>query len=161
MKILLLFCFLPCLLPLTVSAQKNEVSTKDAKSHVNLISAKLSNAEIVRIEVINMPSQILTRTRITPEMLEKQFYYKLTIRDIRSNVRKKKLLEAVRSIVVLPQAEMPDIRWGIIFYDVNDSRVGAIYFDKKGGHGAVEGVPVSFKGDLFKWLDENFSSCFR
>jgi hypothetical protein len=143
-------------------AHGKEVDINGAQAYVNVISKKLSNNEIVRIEIINIPSRILTRTRITPEMLEKRFYYKLTISDIRGNTREKELVEALKSATVRPLSEMPDIRWGIIFYDANDRRAGAIYFDTAWrGRGAVAGIPISFKGDLFKWLDDHFSSCFR
>jgi hypothetical protein len=56
---------------------------------------------------------------------------------------------------------MADLRWGIIFYGLDDNRVGAIYFDKTGSRGSVESSPVSFNGGIFKWLDGNFSDCFR
>ncbi len=132
-----------------------------AQSRVDTLSAKLANYEIGNVEILQIPSEILTRTRITPEMLEKQFSYKLTIRDLRGGAYREKLLEAMKSTKVRPKSETPDIRWGIIVYDLNGGRVGAIYFDKWGKSGAVGDIPVSFKGKLFKWLDGNFSCCFR
>lgn len=132
-----------------------------AHTQVEVITAKLDNYQIGRVEILQIPPYVLTRTRITPDMLEKQFDYKLTIRDMRGGAYRDGLLEAMKSVVVQPESEMADIRWGIIFYGLEDRRLGAIYFDKWGGHGAVGNVPVSFKGKLFKWLDSNFSCCFH
>lgn len=162
MKVQVLAYVILFLSPIIVCAQGDQMKgNSQVQSQVDALAAKLINGEIVKIEIINIPSQVLNRTRITPEMLEKQFHYKLTFRDIRGNIHKNKLVEAIKSMAVQPQAEMADIRWGVIFYGVDDIRVGAIYFNKTGSSGAVGNVPVSFKGNFFKWLDSNFSNCFR
>ncbi|GAB4351230.1 MAG: hypothetical protein Kow0099_35230 [Candidatus Abyssubacteria bacterium] len=121
----------------------------------------MANRDIVRVEIVQIPPEVLTRTRITPEMLETQFHYKLTIRDMRGGAYREELAKTLKSTAVQPQSEMVDIRWGIVFYDANDMRVGAVYLSKWGKNGAVGETPVSFKGKLFKWLDRNFSECFR
>ncbi len=135
--------------------------TSPAQSQVDILAAKLEGYEIARIEIFEIPAEVLTRIAITPEALERQFHYKLTIRDIRGGAYQTNLIEATKSIVVQPGSEMADVRWGIVFYGLDETRVAALYFDKWGGNGAVDSTPVSFKGDLFKWLDGNFSGCFR
>lgn len=150
------------LAPIDGCAQGGKVKgTSPAQSQVDVLAAKLESGEIARIEIFEIPARILTRTRITPEALERQFHYMLTIRDIRGGAYQPKLIEATKSLAVQSRSEMPDIRWGIVFYGPNETRAGAVYFDKSGDSGAVDSAPVSFKGDLFKWLDRNFSSCFR
>ena len=67
---------------------------------------------------------------ITPEMLEEQFYYKVTIHEMRGGAYENSLIEAAKSIAVQPGTEMADLRWGVIFYGVDDGRVGALYFDR-------------------------------
>lgn len=143
-------------------AEGNETKGNgQAQLRVDILSTKLKNYEILRVEILQIPPGVLTRTRITPAMLEKQFDYKLTIRDIRGGAYRDKLVKAIESIEVKSQSAMEDIRWGAIFYDQNDMRVGAIYFNKTGNSGAVGDEPVSFKGDFFKWMDGNFSNCFH
>jgi hypothetical protein len=150
------------LVPLVGCGQEHEVKTNSpAQSQADALAAKMAKGEIGKVEILQIPARILTRTRITPEMLEKQFHYKLTIRDIRGGVHQQKLADALQSVAVRPEQEMPDLRWGVIFYGLDDSRVAGFYFDKTGGRGGVDGTPVSFKGGLFKWLDGNFSDCFR
>lgn len=161
-QVLVYVIVISLLLSITLFAG-NEImkGNSQVQSQIDSIAIKLSKREIGKIEILQIPPEILTRTRITPEMLEKSFNYKLTISDARGGVYRSKLAELLKTLVVQPRSEMADIRWGIIFYDMNDSRAGAIYFDKWGKDGAVGDIPVSFKGNLFKWLDGNCSRCFR
>ncbi len=155
-------CVLLLLAPIAGCTHGDKVKgTSPAQSRVDVLAAKLEGNEIGRIEIFEIPPEVLTRIAITPEALEKQFDYKLTIRDIRGGAYQAKLIEAMKSTVVQPRSDMADIRWGIVFYGIDETRVAGVYFDKWGGNGAVDSTPVSFKGDLFKWLDGNFSDCFR
>jgi hypothetical protein len=164
MKAQVVVYILLLLSPVTVCAQGGDQLVKgnnQAQSKLDALAAKLADGEIVRMEILQIPPRALTRTRVTPEMLEKQFHYKLTVRDIRGEVYYSKLVEVAKSIVIRPQSETADLRWGVIFYGVDESRVAAFYFDKGGSNGAVGDVPVSFRGEFFRWLEGNFSTCFR
>lgn len=141
-------------------AKGNQMDVR-IQPQLNSLVASLENREIGKLEILQIPPGISTRVAIIPETLEKQFHYKITIRDMRGGRYRESLLEALKSISAQPEPEMPDLRWGLLFYDLNGARVGAIYFDKWGKRGAVGDIPVSFKGKLFKWLDRNFSCCLR
>jgi hypothetical protein len=155
-------CVFLFLTPIDGCAQGNDLKTNNAvQTQINLLVAKLDHGEIGKIEILQIPSRILTRTRVSPEMLERQFHYKLTIRDIRGESQLRALNEAMKSVVVEPETEEPDLRWGLIFYGLDDSRVGALYFDKAGRRGNMDNTPVHFQGDIFEWLNSNFSGCFR
>jgi hypothetical protein len=156
-------CLFLLLVPSARSIEaKDGVKTDNSpQSEVDVLAAKVASGEIERIEIFQIPPRVLTRARITPDMLERQYYYKLTIRDVRGNMQQNKLVEAMRSTTARPQGEMTDLRWGIVFYGADGTRVGAIYFDKSGSGGTVDDTAASFKGDLFRWLDESFSGCFR
>jgi hypothetical protein len=138
-----------------------ERGNEQSQLEVNAIALKLSKDEIGRIEIFQIPNGVLTDIRISPEMLEKQFHYKFTIRDVRQTKYKDKLEEAVKSTTVQPGAEIPDIRWGAVFYGLEDDRVGAFYFDKTGARGAVGKTPVSFNGGFFKWMEGSFAAVFN
>jgi hypothetical protein len=94
-------------------------------------------------------------------MLERSYHYKMIIRDMRGGAYNSDLLAAVASTSVQPVAEMGDLRWGLIFFDATEQRVASLYFDASGRRGAVDSIPVSFNGDLGKWLDANFSRVFK
>lgn len=141
---------------------RNVQANSPIQSRVDSLAAKLNAREIGKVEVLQIPPSVETRTRITPEMLEVQYSYKLTIRDLRGQFHQKELAEAVRETKVQPGPNMPDLRWGIVFYSLDGTRVLGLYFDRNGSKGAVGDVPVSFGGHrLFKWLDDNFSASFR
>ena len=58
------------LAPMVGCAQRNNVKgNSPAQSQVDFLAKKLASGEIVRVEILQIPSRILTRTRITPEML--------------------------------------------------------------------------------------------
>ena len=147
--------------PITLWAQENHLMTIQSQSKVNNISSKLVSNEIARIEILQYPLNILTRTRITPEMLEKQFYFKIIIRNVKNFQNKEEFIETIKSIKVKDKSEMPDIRWGVIFYDLDDNRICTLYFNAKGNYGAVDSSPVSFSGKFFEWIDKKFSEIFR
>lgn len=139
-----------------------EVSGVSMQSQVEQISKDLSENRIGRVEILQIPPRILTRARITPQMLEKQYHNKLIIRDINSNSYKEKLTTSLRTISASSRDEMPDLRWAVIFYSQNDTRVGAVYFDRSGRYGAVNGAGAAFENaDLFNWLTATFSNCFQ
>jgi len=70
-------------------------------------------------------------------MLETHYDYKLIIRNIGGSSYESDLTAALKSIRVEPSADMPDLRWGTIFYGTDDARVGSLYFDVRGTAGAV------------------------
>jgi hypothetical protein len=147
---------------ITVCEARAQVEPKNqAQSQVDALVAKLAEDDIEMIEILQIPPEVCTSISTTPESLEKDFVYKLVVLDIRNTVYRDQLLRAMKSVVVQPERDIGDMRWGVVFYDGKDSRVGAIYMDKWGKRGAVGNMPVSFKGNLFKWLDRNFSCCFR
>jgi len=123
MKILMVVFALLFFILIAGCAQGEGVKTSSPiQLQVDSLAAKLANKEIGKIEILQIPAYILTRTRITPQMLEKQYDYKLTIRDVRNGVHQQKLIKAAKSVVVQVVADMSDIRWGVIFYDRNDTR---------------------------------------
>jgi hypothetical protein len=141
------------------SAQVKAHSPAQARAEV--IASKFLAGEIDRIEIVHIPPRILTRTSVTPEMIEKSFHYKLTITAPAFGAYKETLNQSLHSTSVKPEAEMKDIRWGAIFYS-HQSRIGALYFDASGNYGSVDAAPVSFKDkQFFDWLNASFSGCFR
>ena len=125
MKTQMVVYVLLLLLPIAGCAQGREVKVSGpTQSQVDALATELANRQIGRVEILQIPTRILTRTRITPGMLEKRFHYKLTIRDVRGGLHQQKLTEAAKSIAVQPETVMPDLRWGVIFYGLDDRRVG-------------------------------------
>jgi hypothetical protein len=98
--------------------------------------------------------------QVTPEMLERNYLNKVVIRDITQMGYRDVFVKAFQSIHAR-SGSGSDLRWGVIFYSGGGTRVGAIYFDKFGHGGAVDGYPVSLEGDFFGWLNGTFSIAFN
>lgn len=122
------------------------------QSDVARIYEKLVNGEIGQIEIVHIPAEVLTRSRVTPEVLEQTFHDKLTIRWIRGRVFEKGLTEAIKTLKVQPTPQGTDLRWGIIFFGRDNQRVGAIYFGGVGGRGVIGNTNMSCNNSLFDWL---------
>ncbi|HEY2498057.1 MAG TPA: hypothetical protein VGK24_13385 [Candidatus Angelobacter sp.] len=131
------------------------------QSRLNIIATDLAKGEIGRIEILQMPPEIETRARVTPELLDKWYYYKLTIRNFGESAYRDKIASSFKSLSAERQNDSGDIRWGVIFYTRDEKRVGAVFFDRWGKKGSVDFVPVSFKGSFFSWLEDTFSTCFQ
>jgi hypothetical protein len=140
------------------SAQVKAHSPAQARAEV--IASKFLAGEIDRIEIVHIPARILTRTAVTPHMIEKSSDYKLTILSPGFGAYKDTMNDGLNAISVKPQTEMKDIRWGAIFYS-HESRIGALFFDNGGRYGSVDDTAVSFNDKkFFEWLN-SFSSCLR
>jgi len=152
-KIIVLMSAIIFLSTISIQAKDDSMDNNDQiQSKISSIIAKLNNNEIGKVEIIVIPARLLTRTRITPEMMEKQYVYKLTIKDIRSASCRNKFYETFASLSAQKSSRTPDIRLGVIFYNINNERLDAIYFDKSGNNGVVGNDVVILKGNFFKWL---------
>ena len=142
--------------------QINDAKTeKPPQVYLQTISMALGKDQIGKVEILQIPPRILVRAQVSPEALEKQYHNKLVIRDIAATAYRSKVVDIFKTVSVQPRKDTADLRWGVIFYSRDDTRVGAVYFDQSGHYGAVDNKPVSFQGDFFHWLDTTFSDCFQ
>ncbi|MFO0773461.1 MAG: hypothetical protein U0172_02190 [Nitrospiraceae bacterium] len=134
------------------------------QSRIARLEKQLIAHAVENVEIFHIPSHVLTRTRLSPEMVEQQCSYKLVIRDIRESVHRNDLVAALTATEVVAISEPADLRWGITFMDSQGARIEAVYFEKYGARGAVGAIPVAFnsgflKGNLCKWLQVKFGGC--
>jgi hypothetical protein len=132
-----------------------------AREQFDTIRARLSSGEVARVEILQIPKGEMKFALVTPEMVELAYFYKFTINEVAMKKEQGALLEAVNSATITVLEKMPDLRWGLIFYDRRGNRLGAMYFNELGNYGAVGESPVAFTGDLFHWIERNFSGCFK
>jgi hypothetical protein len=132
-------------------------SSDVVQTTVTSLVTMLESSEVGRVEILSIPARIITRIPVTPEGIEKGFHYKLTVRDLRGGLYQDELTKAVKTVYVAPVDRNPDLRWALIFYDTVGVRVTGLYFDSSGRIGTVDEAPVSFRGNLFEWLNARFS----
>ncbi|MGA7743283.1 MAG: hypothetical protein WBP56_04525 [Polyangia bacterium] len=133
----------------------------DVQRRLDKLVDNVKRREVARLEVLWIPADTLTRTRLTQEMLERQYYYKVTVREIRGGPLEQGLINVLGSLTVEPVYEAPDLRRGVLFFDANGSRLGAIYVDRAGSRGVVDTVAVSLNGGFSSWIANTFEVCPR
>jgi len=147
------------LVPVLSMAQQPDSAS--LRRRVEALATEIQNDQAVGLDIVEIPAEVLTRSRVTPEVIERAFHFRLTIADIRTWKDRPALLTALKTLSVEPTAGAPDLRWGLIFSDINKKRMEAIYFDGTGVTGMLGSDTVTFKGDFFRWVTEKFLPEFR
>ncbi|HEY3358408.1 MAG TPA: hypothetical protein VGQ83_34485 [Polyangia bacterium] len=125
------------------------------------LTARVERGEVERIEVLHIPSHIMTAWAVKPNEIEQGYHYGFTMRSVPREPNKSSVLQTMRSTQVEPHERFPDLRWAMIFHDAHGARVGAVYVDKFGKRGVVGSMPVALRGELLPWLKACFGSSYR
>jgi hypothetical protein len=132
-----------------------------AQTRIDALVKQINALEIGRVEIVHVPSSFMTNIRLTPTALERSYDTKITIRDLRVSSYRRELTDAMNGLSVNLEKEVPEVRWGLVFHDVNGTRISALYFNRSGTAGAVDDVPVAFSGKLFQWLEAKLSKAME
>ncbi len=111
----------------------------------------ISPEAVERVELLYFPERILVRAALTPEMLERQYKYKLEIRDFSASLQRPQLITALRGATVSPSARSYDLRTAVLLYDNNGKRMLSLYFDRSGKNGVVNRESVSTDDAVYRW----------
>ena len=130
------------------------------RTELNVIVSALTNREVRRVEILYFPTNAFTRVRVTASWLEKNFHYKLTIRDAGTSIKMKDLSPVLEKLEPKLSKELPDLRWGIIFYSRDDVRLGSVFLDGSGAAGLIGNTAVDVQSTLHDWLLRTLSPCF-
>jgi hypothetical protein len=145
------------LLTFSIACGQPSTPVRASQMRVDALVRQINALEIGRVEIVHVPSSVMTNIRLTPFALERSYDTKMTIRDLRVSSYRRELTHALDGLSVNPEEEIPEVRWGIIFHDVNGTRISALYLNRNGTAGAVDDVPVAFSGKLFQWLQARLS----
>lgn len=121
----------------------------------------LHSYDIQRLEIIYLPVEILTRSALTPEMLEKGWQYKIIISHFVGTPVEKTLGRAIEASTFDHADRKGDMRWGCIFYSSQDTRVLSIYFDGSGCVGVINGEAVLSNGKVVNVLRESCAGLWK
>jgi hypothetical protein len=128
----------------------SSVSASQARKGQPLSAYGVVPEAIERIEILYVPERILTRTALTPDMLERQYHYKIEIRNFSQSLQRPKFLSAFRETSVSP-GSAHDLRTAVLLYGQGDKRLLSLYFDRSGENGAVNRDFVSTTDSIFHW----------
>jgi hypothetical protein len=104
-----------------------------------------------RVEILYFPERILTRTGLTPEMLERQYRYKLEIREFGECLQRQELVKALQGSTFLQGDRQYDLRTAVLLYDKDGKRILSLYFDQSGRRGMINRDPASTSSDVYRW----------
>jgi hypothetical protein len=110
---------------------------------------------ISRLEIINVPEAMRTRASLTPDMLEKQFSFKVIINNPGSLSTGRELVAAIEAEKFTSNYQEGDFRWGCVVYGENGERMVTIYLDGRSNGVVMRGASllgVRGNGGILKHL---------
>ncbi len=127
------------LVPFGLFAQGNPGESTQVKTP----NALIESGAVARVLIFHVPDSTMTRVALTPKAL-------LSIAgsgyEITADIKER--LKPVFSGVSFQKKEhTPDLRWGVLFYDVNNREIGEVFVDKFGQYGYVNREAGSFEAD--------------
>jgi hypothetical protein len=124
------------------------------------LATEVENGRVRSMDIVVIPADIMRNSAVSPQELQSQYSYKVSIPRLDSSRLTKSLISALRKTKVARTNRKTDLRWGVLF-TFDKGQVQAIYLDGFGQFGEIDGMPVSFgEGGLSEWL-KTFSLCLK
>lgn len=115
------------------------------------LSTQVESGRVQSIELVYFPIRATSDYRMAPERLEKEYLYKITIRELSLSVPGTALRSALNRTAVVSSSKLADVRWGLTFH-LTDGSVRRVYLDGLGRLGQIDDSRASFRGRLYDWL---------
>ena len=113
-------------------------------------------------EIVYIPAHVLSRIPYTPEKLQRNFYFKLTVRISQNSNLLAEMAKVVDSARVQREVRVLDARWGFIIRDKDKIERWSLYLDSVANIGLCNGEQVTLNNDhLYPWLGQAFKPIFR
>jgi hypothetical protein len=112
---------------------------------------------VERVEILYIPERFLTRAALGPEAVERQYYYKLEVRQFSGSVERERLLPALQDASFSPSPESYDFRTAVLLFDKSDKRLLSLYFSRGGQNGMVDRQWVSTNDAVYRWAKSMMS----
>jgi hypothetical protein len=135
------FRLLAVLLATALHAQVNR--QEHMNQQVKATWALIETGAVTRVLVFHVPDSMMTRVAITPKALLSMAASEY---EIRGKIEER--LKPVFAAMTFQQEDrIPDLRWGLQFYDAGNHKVGEVFVDKFGRYGYVSGRSGSFQAE--------------
>jgi hypothetical protein len=131
-------------------ASPGRAQRDDHESPIDAIVRSIAAGSLARVDVLRLPLAAQYRVNVTPERLESWCENRVSLRY--TELSREGLFTALKSVRLSSSSakfDSLDVRWGAIFYSTQGGRIASFYFDKKGGHGALNTSVASFGPDFF------------
>lgn len=145
------------LLAASAGTQAGVAQINQANSLQNL-KTMIRAGSITKVQVLHLPDDVLTPVSVTPKSLRFTAYYTICFnRDIAGTFE-----PLLSGLSTKPENHIPDLRWGVLFYDAENHEVGSIFVDGFGHYGYLDDRTVSFhSGNLEKNLSQRLHAMIR
>lgn len=141
-----------------------EIPNQDAmraQEMIRILKEEGAAGKIARLEVLYLPARILTRTQTSPQMLEKNYHYRLVITNTSVAQTLDSFVNALEKTKMTQRKDRADFRWACLIYDKNDVRILSIFLDGECTKAAIGDLSVILDGPLNNWFKANFLNCFE
>ena len=135
-----------CCWPLVARAQPSQ-----PQEALETLLTQVESGRVQSIELIYFPIQATSDHRMAPERLEKEYLYKIIIRELSLTFPGTALRTALNRTAVVSSSKFADVRWGLTFH-LTDGSVRKVYLDGFGRLGQIDDSLASFRGRLYDWL---------
>jgi hypothetical protein len=132
---------------------------RDPQQEIAFLTKQIEMERVTSLEILNTPADVDTSSSMTPERLQKGYYCKLTVSQFGLRRESASLIAALKHTRATRVKGGADLRWGILF-TLNSGIVEAVYLDGFGKRGQIDAIPVTFEGELHKWL-QNLAPCMK
>jgi hypothetical protein len=125
----------------------------DPQADLQKLASLLKRGAVAKVNVVHMHDSTLTRAAVDKEALRS-----LAIPTLEySDHIPERFGELFSGVSAKKQNHIPDLRWGVFFYDARGQEIGAVFVDKFGRYGYVNDQTVSFEtGTLARNLAKRF-----
>jgi hypothetical protein len=129
------------------------------ESSLQSLKSDLLSEKIMKVRVLFVPYNVVTRVRLTPELLTGSAKVNELV-DMDHTMRTS-LLTALDKTKASQLDSPPDLRWGAIFYDAHGRELHSIYLNgrilfRTGRQGIIDGKLTKLNGALVEWFEERF-----
>ena len=134
------------------------------RSSLRQLQEDLSGDHVKNVRVLFVPYKVLTRVRLTPELLQQSAEIDRTLSLDRAT--RDSLIRAIEMTEVSPLGMPPDLRWGAIFFGADGMERHSIYLDGKflsgtGRQGIIDRDLAKVNGALVSWFEDSFGHLMR
>ncbi len=119
-----------------------------SQKNVDDLSGLLQSRQITRIEILPVPDNLETKTRITPGALRSISRTKVVLADPWESSSFKMLLASLQELRNAKSRENGEVRWAILLSDAAGQEISAIYLSSDGSLAIVQGASLSLRGEL-------------
>lgn len=133
----------------------------DVQHDIATATAALHDSAVGRVEIICLTPSVQPNVSLNADHLERYANRRIDIPEIAGDKLQSSLIAALENLRAEPGDYDLDLRFGVKLYSRSGGTpLAAIYLDRWGKLGAINGVSVELSSDILKWAKRNLPICF-